>query len=179
MKLVVWLWNPWDKYKNTRHNIGFDAIDWFCDQYNFPVFNYESKFESFVSNSIVSDEKVLLAKPQTYMNLSWKAVSSISNFYKIPFEDILIVYDDIDMPTWKIRFKFDWAAWGHNWIKDTIKRLWTDKFWRLKIWIDRPDNKEMITPWVLWRFTEKEYEAIYSQKDDIVKLIVNWLDWKL
>ncbi len=176
MKLLVWLGNPWDKYKLTRHNIWFEIIEKFCDQNWFSSFSYENKFKWEISYLNDVSNKIIALKPMTYMNLSWQSISSISNFYKIDFKDILLIYDDIDLPLSKIRLRLWWSAWGHNWVKSTISSLWTDQFYRLKVWIDRPQDKSLITQHVLSRFKKDELDSIFSKYDEIDSSIKSFID---
>lgn len=171
MKLLVWLWNPWDKYKNTRHNVWFIILDEICRNFWFSNFIMNNSYNWLVSEWIIFWEKVIALKPMTFMNLSWKSILALSNFYKIAIEDIVLIYDDIDMPLWKIRLRLWWSAWWHNWVKSTIQLLWSDKFYRLKIWIDRPLNKELVTNHVLWNFTSDEISKVYWLYDDMLELI--------
>ena len=158
MKLIVWLWNPWKQYENTRHNIWFMFLDFFAEKNNFSDFKLENKFEAEVSNWFFSWEKTILLKPQTYMNLSWESLRKIVDFYKIDLDDIIIIYDDLSMDFWKIRFREKWSAWGHNWIKDIIKHF-QDKFKRIKVWIWFNDNYE-VSDWVLSKFTPEELKKL-------------------
>lgn len=97
MKLIIGLWNPWIKYKNTRHNLWFMFLDEFAEKNNFSEFKLEIKFKAEVSNWLYNWEKTILLKPQTYMNLSWESLQKIVNFYKIDIDDIIIIYDDMSM----------------------------------------------------------------------------------
>jgi len=162
MKLIVWLWNPTDEYKITRHNLWFMFLDWLIKR---PVsnqketglwnnFNYESKFKWDISTLVIDWEKVILLKPMTYMNLSWESIINLVNFYKISKEDLIVIYDDISMEFWKIRFRDKWSAGGHNWIKNIIKYLKED-FKRIKVWIWY-DSKYDVSSWVLSKFSEEE-----------------------
>ncbi len=154
MKLIIWLWNPWDKYKHTRHNTWFMFLDYLKQIENFPDFKYESKFKSDISTKIFLWEKTLLVKPQTFMNLSWESIKKITNFYKIDNDDIIVIYDDLSMDFWKIRFREKWSAWWHNGIKDIIRYFWKD-FKRIKIWIWL-DKRYDVSNWVLSKFKEEE-----------------------
>jgi len=161
MKLIVWLWNPWEKYKNTRHNIWFMFLDFFKQQENFSDFKNESKFKWEISEWRFKWEKAILLKPQTYMNLSWESVKKIVNFYKIDLNDIIIIYDDKDMEFWKVRFRKTWSAGWHNWVKDIIKYFWKD-FKRIKIWVWYNSNYE-VSDWVLSNFTKEELEELEKE----------------
>ncbi len=154
MKLIVWLWNPWDKYLKTKHNIWFIFLDYIINTKEFSEFKFESKFKWEISNGVLKWEKVILLKPQTFMNLSWESVKKVVDFYKINLEDIYIVYDDLSMDFWKIRYRDKWSAWWHNWIKDIIKIFW-ENFKRFKIWIWFNDKYE-VSDWVLSKFSEEE-----------------------
>lgn len=160
MKLIVGLWNPWEKYTYTRHNMGFLLLDkiqtsaaenWYghCSDWK-----YESKFLADISKWEIHWEKILLVKPQTFMNLSGESLQKICNFYKLSAQDFIILYDDIDMEFWKIRVRDTWSAWWHNGIKDIIKYFWKD--WRrIKIWVGQDDRYETYD-WVLSKFREEE-----------------------
>ena len=161
MKLIVWLWNPWDKYKNTRHNIWFLFLDFFAEKNNFSDFKSESKFKWEISTWISNWEKTILLKPTTYMNLSWESLRKIVDFYKINIQDIIIIYDDMSMDFWKIRTRNKWSAGWHNWIKSIISHFW-DSFKRIKIWVWFNDNYE-VSDWVLSKFTDEELEELENE----------------
>ncbi len=159
MKLIVWLWNPWNDYKKTRHNLGFLFLDFFAQKNNFSSFKEETKFKWEISTWIINSEKVLLLKPLTYMNLSWESILKIMSFYKISPEDISVVFDDLSMEFWKIRFRNSWSAGWHNWIKSIITNIWENKWGRFKVWIWF-DSKFEVSDWVLWRFSDENLETL-------------------
>jgi len=161
MKLIIWLWNPWDKYKKTRHNLGFLFLDYLKEKFNFSEFLGESKFKWEVSTWIINWEKTILLKPQTFMNLSWESVKKIVDFYKIDKKDFIVIFDDLSMDFWKIRFREKWSAWWHNGIKDIIKYFW-EEFNRIKVWIGFNDNYE-VSDWVLSKFMDEEIEDLESK----------------
>lgn len=152
MKLIVWLGNPWKQYEKTRHNIGFVVLD-----------------------TLIEKKDVIFLKPQTFMNLSGEAVSKIANFYKITPENILIIHDEIDLPTGKIQLKLGWSSAGHNWLKSIIEKLWTKDFRRLRIGVDRPATKEQVADYVLSNFTSEERKKITLQQEEIESLINEFL----
>jgi PTH1 family peptidyl-tRNA hydrolase len=158
MKIIVWLWNPWKEYELTKHNVWFLFLDYFKDKNTFDSFKKENKFKAEISKWEFNWEKTILVKPQTYMNLSWDAVLKIINFYKIDIKDIIIIYDDMSMDFWKLRFREKWSAGWHNWIKDIIKHFW-EQFKRIKVWIWFNSNYE-VSDWVLSKFTNKELESL-------------------
>jgi len=170
MKIVVWLWNPWDKYKNTRHNIWFMFLDFFAWKNDFSDFKIETKFKAEISSWEILWEKIILLKPQTYMNLSWESVQKILDFYKIDKTDFIVIYDDLSMDFSKIRFRETWSAWWHNWIKDIIKHIWLD-FKRIKIWIWFNENFE-VSDWVLSKFTNEQLEVLEDKVFPEIEIIL-------
>lgn len=164
MKLIVWLGNPWNNYENTKHNVWFMFLDYFKNINKFDDFKFESKFKAELSSWIYKWEKTLLIKPQTFMNLSWDSIISITNFYKIDINDVIIIYDDFSMDFWKLRFRDKWSAWWHNWIKSIIKHFW-ENFKRVKIGIWFNDKFE-VSDWVLSKFSEEE---IIDLNNDVFK----------
>ncbi len=138
MKLIVGLGNYGDKYKKTRHNCGFEAIDILAQKLNTEI--SQKKFKSLISNVKVNNEQVILMKPQTYMNLSGEAVIEAVNFYKISPEDILIMHDDLDLPIGKVRIRMKGSAGGQKGMKNIIDLLHTQDIPRIRIGIDKnPD----------------------------------------
>lgn len=158
MKLIVWLWNPWEQYKITKHNIWFLFLDYFAKKEKFEEFKNESKFKSEISIWTFVWEKTILIKPKTYMNLSWEPLIKIVDFYKIDLKDIIIIFDDISMDFWKIRFRDKWSAGWHNWIKSIIYNFW-NIFKRIKIWIWFNNNYET-SDWVLSKFSQDELDKL-------------------
>ena len=138
MKLIVGLGNPGGKYVGTRHNIGFDCITALCDEYRIKMGKLELK--ALTGTGVIDGIKVMLAMPQTYMNLSGDSVRAIADYYKIPVSDILIVYDDISLELGKIRFRANGSDGGHNGIKSVIQHLGTKDVARLKIGIGPQPN---------------------------------------
>lgn len=171
MKIIIWLWNPWNEYNNTRHNIWFMFLNFFASKNNFPDFTYETKFKWEVSSYNYQWEKTILLKPQTFMNLSWESVKRICDYYKIKEEDFIVIYDDISLDFSKIRFRDKGSAWWHNGIKDII-RLLKENFKRIKIWIWL-DEKYEVSDWVLSKFTEEELidleNEIFPEVKEILK----------
>jgi len=170
MKIIVWLWNPWDQYKLTRHNLWFMFLDFMLDHplstsslrnNSFSSFRYESKFKADISSWNYKWEKILLVKPQTFMNLSGESILALKNFYKLEASDFLIIYDDISMEFWKVRFRSTGSAWGHNGVKDIIRILWAD-FPRLKVGIDH-NKRYDVSNWVLSKFSEEELIDLDSE----------------
>ncbi len=172
LKLIVGLGNPWNEYKLTRHNIWFIILDWFQNEFDFTTFLFNKKFNAEISTGKYRKWPTILVKPQTYMNLSWDTVKRIINFYKINPKDILVIHDDIDLSFGKIKLKWNGSHWWHNGIKDIIKKISTDKFWRLKLGIWRPKTKEEVVNYVLSNFKSEELD--YRKKNK--KIIFDKID---
>lgn len=129
-------------------------LDFLKEKENFSNFKEETKFKADISEWKLNFEKAILLKPQTFMNLSWESIRKIVDFYKIDLEDIIVIYDDLSMDFWKLRYREKWSAWWHNWVKDIIKYFW-DKFNRIKIGIWFNSNFE-VSDWVLSKFSKEE-----------------------
>ena len=154
MKLIVWLWNPGDTYRDTRHNLGFIFLDTFAEKNSFWNWKYESKFTADISSWVINWEKTLLIKPQTFMNLSGESVAKLCSYYKLSQDDFVVIYDDISMDFGKIRMREGGSAGWHNGVKSIIqyfKQDWT----RIKVWVWMNDKYE-VSDWVLSKFTTDE-----------------------
>lgn len=156
--MIVGLGNPGPKYMGTRHNVGFDFISEFCRKYNINL--TVSKFNAIIGQGSVGDKKVIALMPQTYMNLSGDAVKPLADYYKIPSENIIVVYDDIYLQAGKIRIRESGSAGGHNGMKSIIARLRTEKFPRIRIGVsEKPANIDL-ADYVLSRFNKEECKLI-------------------
>lgn len=152
MKIICGLGNPGKKYEGTRHNFGFMALDAFAKKHRFSI--EQSKHEGLYSQENIFSEKVIFVKPQTYMNLSGKTVAPFANFYKVAPKDILVIFDDLDMPLGRLKFARKGSAGGHNGIKSMIQCLGTQDFPRLKLGIGRPVHpKQDVSSFVLQKFS--------------------------
>lgn len=159
VKLIVGLGNPGRQYAETRHNVGFMAIDYLAGKLGVKV--DKIKFKSVVGEGFLGTEKVVLAKPQTYMNLSGEAVLDMVQWYKLDPADILVIYDDMDLPAGKLRLRMKGSAGGHNGMKSIIYLLQSDQFPRLRIGIGRPTNEKMESvDFVLGRFNKEQQELM-------------------
>lgn len=165
MKLVVGLGNPGSKYDNTRHNIGFMFLDHMAKTYN-TSFSRKNNYE--IAEINISGEKVLLLKPQTFMNLSGEAVNAVCSFYKITADDIIVIYDDLDMMFGKLRVKDNSSSGGHNGIKNIISHLHTQQFMRIKVGINNEFKKD-VKSFVLSKFSKSEL----SDLDNLYTKILN------
>ena len=169
--LIVGLGNPGIQYENTRHNAGFAVVDRLCEKEN--ISNFKHKFQSLYADAVISGHRVLIAKPQTYMNASGKAVKELAAFYKIPSENIIVVYDDISLPPGKLRIRAKGSAGGHNGIKDIIALIGNDNFPRVKVGVgEKPHPDYDLKDWVLSHFSKTDGEAFSSAADRAVDAII-------
>lgn len=154
MYLIVGLGNPGTEYAATRHNIGFDMITYLSDKYRIPMRGKEGK--AIVGKGFIEGQKVMLAQPQTFMNLSGESVRALMDYYKLTEEEVVIIYDDISMPVGQVRIRPKGSAGGHNGIKSIIQHLGTQEFPRIKIGVgDKPANGDLVKH-VLGRFGKEE-----------------------
>lgn len=157
MKLIVGLGNPGKEYEKTRHNTGFIILDSFALKNNVSI--DKNKYNGLYGETTINNEKVILLKPQTYMNLSGECVQKFVNFYKINVEDILVINDDLDLDVGRIRLRRSGDSGGHNGLKNIELNLGTKEFKRLKIGISK--NKSFDTKdYVLGKFSKEEYEIL-------------------
>ena len=159
--LLVCLGNPGDQYENTRHNAGFMVADELADRHNIPV--QRLKFRALTNTITVGDQKVLLMKPVTYMNLSGEAVHEAAAFYKIPPEHILVISDEVSLAPGKIRVRRSGSAGGHNGLKNIIAHLSTDQFPRIRVGVgQKPHPDYDMADWVLGKFQGEDKKAVES-----------------
>lgn len=173
MKLIVGLGNPGKEYENTRHNIGYIFIDSLADKLGVSI--NKKKFNGLYTEAVINNEKVLLVKPLSYMNLSGEVVEKFVNFYKIDINDILIINDDLDLDVGRVRLRLKGSSGGHNGLKNIALHLKTEDFKRLKIGIS--NNKLIDTKdYVLGKFTKEDKEIINNLKDKIVNLLMDFVN---
>ena len=160
MKIIVGLGNPTSQYVGTRHNIGFAVIDELSKEYNIAVDT--KKHKALCGKGMIAGENVILAKPQTYMNLSGESVRALVDYYKVTNEDVIIVYDDISLDVGDIRIRQKGSAGGHNGIKNIIAHLNTQEFPRVKVGVgEKPKGQDLVN-YVLGHFSKGEMEQIQS-----------------
>ena len=173
MKLIVGLGNPGKEYAGTRHNCGFMVIDRLASKLNVDV--DQDKFKGLYAKVKYHGEDIILLKPQTYMNLSGESVNAVMNFFKIDKEDLLVIYDDLDMPVGKLRLRKTGSAGGHNGIKNIIAHLNSQDFKWIRVGIDR--HKYMnVADYVLSRFSKVESEAIEQGIENAANAVLDYLD---
>ena len=153
MLIIAGLGNPGNKYANNRHNIGFMAVDEIAHRHSFS--QWKNKFRSQVTQGEIADEKILLLKPQTMMNLSGEAIGEAMRFYKLNAGDILVLYDELDLEPAKVRFKTGGGAGGHNGIRSIIDHC-GEHFQRLRLGIGHPGHKNKVTKHVLGDFSKAD-----------------------
>ena len=157
--LLVCLGNPGDQYENTRHNVGFMVADELGERHNIPI--QRLKFRALTNTITVGDEKVLLMKPVTYMNLSGEAVHEAAAFYKIPPERVLVISDEVSLAPGKIRVRRSGSAGGHNGLKNIIAHLGTDQFPRIRLGVgQKPHPDYDMADWVLGKFQGEDKKAV-------------------
>lgn len=159
MYLIVGLGNPGRDYVGTRHNMGFEAVDAICAKYDIKL--NKEKFRAIYGEGRIGGEKVLVIKPQTYMNLSGESVREFRDWFKMEEENIIVIYDDISLPVGKLRIREKGSAGGHNGIKNIIYQLGTDVFPRIKIGVGAPDHPDFdVKDYVLGKFSKEETEVL-------------------
>ncbi|MBE6805264.1 MAG: aminoacyl-tRNA hydrolase [Clostridia bacterium] len=163
--LVAGLGNPGNEYENTRHNIGFDAADLLHKKFGGTPF--KSKHKALISECKIANKRIFIVKPQTYMNLSGTAISEICRFYKIPIENIIVIFDDISLDVGKMRIRRGGSHGGHNGMKNISEHLSTNDIMRIKIGIGKKPHPDYdLKDWVLGKFSadDKENKEIALQK---------------
>ncbi len=164
MYIIIGLGNPTDKYQATRHNIGWDAITRLSDDYRIPLDS--KKHKAICGTGYIEGQKVILAQPLTYMNLSGESVRELVDFYKVTPQEIIVIYDDISLDVGQLRIRKKGSAGGHNGIKSIISHLGTDEFLRIKIGVgDKPKDWDL-ADYVLSRFAKEEQAAIREALKD-------------
>jgi len=159
--LIVGLGNPGDKYAKTRHNVGFITLDYIAQKLNIKI--NKSKFKALVCDTELNGKRVLFMKPQTFMNNSGEAVREAVDFYKIPIENVIIIYDDISLQPGKMRIRLKGSDGGHNGIKSIIYHLNSNEFPRIKIGVGAKPNPEYdLADWVLGNIPEDEQEVMLN-----------------
>ena len=159
MYLIAGLGNPDKKYEATRHNIGFETIDLLAHLTGIKL--NKTKHKAVLGDGVIGGEKVIIAKPQTYMNLSGESIRDIVNFYKIPVENVIIVCDDINIETGRIRIRPKGSDGGHNGLKSIIYQLASDAFVRIRMGVGAPKHEDYnLADYVLGKFSKEEIELL-------------------
>ena len=174
MYIIAGLGNPTTQYDHTRHNIGFDTITYLADRYHITL--NTKKFQAICGTGVIEGQKVLLLKPQTYMNLSGNSIGEAVNFYKLdPATEVIVIYDDIALEPGYIRVRKKGSAGGHNGIKDIIAHLGTQEFQRIRVGVGEKPKDYDLAAYVLGHFAaedRKKVEEAIAQAADAVELMV-------
>ena len=173
MKIIAGLGNPGREYDKTRHNAGFEAIDEIAKKYNIDL--DEKKHKAICGKGFINGEKVILLKPQTYMNLSGESLRAAIDFYKLSAEDVVVLFDDISLEVGQLRIRQKGSAGGHNGIKSIIAHLGTNEFSRIKIGVgEKPEGYDLAAH-VLGHFSRDEYESMekaYKNSADALSIML-------
>lgn len=173
MKLIVGLGNIGKNYEKTRHNAGFMAIDKLAD--HFSVLLNQKKFNGSYGEFIYQGEKIILLKPEKYMNLSGEVIAQYVRYFKIDLSDLLIFSDDLDMPVGKVKIKYKGSSGGHNGIQNIQQNLGTDQFKRIKIGISNHGNMDM-KDYVLGKFTPDELKELNQVLDQVPDMFIDYMN---
>lgn len=174
MKLIVGLGNPGKKYEKTRHNAGFMAVDRLHERlhdYDINPWELSTKFNAYVSGCTINGQKIILAKPTTYMNSSGETVVLIAHFYKISATDLIVVHDEKDIPLGEIKVQEDRGHAGHNGVRSIIEQIGTQAFTRIRLGIADPKKMDDVSSFVLKKFglfEKKKLESMLQQSTDIL-----------
>lgn len=178
MYLIIGLGNPEEEYSKTRHNMGFDAINKISKQYDIQV--NKNKFQGLNGSGIIEGQKVILIKPQTYMNLSGNCVSEFANFYKVDKENIIIIYDDMDFEPGQVKIRKKGSSGAHNGMKSIVQMLGTEEFPRIRIGIGRPKHSGDEINYVIGTIPEEEIpkldEGVEKAKEAVIEILKNGID---
>ena len=164
---IVGLGNPGRQYEEPKHNVGFKVIDKLAKKYDIKVDKFKNK--AFVGDGTIRNKRVLLVKPQTYMNLSGESVREIVNFYKIPQERFVVIFDDTSLPCGSVRIREKGSHGGHNGIRNIIDQMGTDQFYRIKVGIGEKPSGWDLADYVLGKFNEDDLPAMDEGMDKAVK----------
>jgi PTH1 family peptidyl-tRNA hydrolase len=171
--LVVGLGNPGREYRNTRHNMGFLALDHLAAHWSITTLKVQGK--AIISTGQYAGNKVILAKPQTYMNLSGQAVSALMNFYKVPLEHLLVIHDDVDIPFGTIRIRPGGGFGGQKGVGSIIEKLGTQEFARMRLGVGRPPGQMDTANYVLQSFSKEDEEflqSVFAKSDEAVETFI-------
>ena len=173
MKVIIGLGNPGMKYAGTRHNIGFDTVTALADKYNIKINN--KKFNGLIGDGFIGGEKVLLVQPQTYMNLSGECVGQIADFFKIEPENLIVICDDINLDTGRLRIRAKGSAGGHNGLKNIIAHLGTEAFPRIRVGVGEKTEGWDLADYVLARFSKDDEPVMREAIKNAVGAVETWI----
>ncbi len=171
--LIVGLGNPGARYAHNRHNVGFQSVEALAESHGLTFSRTEH--HAATAHGTIAEQRAILAKPQTWMNESGKAIAPLAHFYKIPPEQILVIYDDLDIPLGTVRYRPEGSSGGHRGIQSTIQHLGTQSFPRLRLGIGRPPGKMDPAAYVLQNFSEEEQPEVWEVIRLARQLTEKWL----
>ena len=178
MYLIVGLGNPEDEYANTRHNMGFDTINEIAKRNNINI--TKTKFKGLCETGVIQGKKVILLKPQTYMNLSGESVKEVADFYNIKPNEIIVIYDDIDVEKGNIKIRKKGGPGSHNGMKSVTEKLNSTDFMRIRVGIGQPEFKNDMINYVIGKVPDEEQEILHQgvkkAADAIEEIIKNGID---
>ena len=160
VKLIAGLGNPGEQYQSNRHNLGFLTLDYLAGRHDIPL--KKQGFEALFGKGIIGNERILLAKPQTYMNLSGIAIERLVSYFRVDIKDLIVVHDDLDLPFETIRLKKGGGEGGHKGLMSIVQHVGSADFIRVRIGIGKPMRKAMVERYVLSPFAEEEQNAVPS-----------------
>ncbi len=173
--IVVGLGNPGGEYEKTRHNAGFIAIDRLCDSLG--VKCDRAKFKALCCEATIGEARVLIMKPQTYMNKSGEAISEASRFYKIPADKVIVISDDVTLAVGKLRIRGKGSAGGHNGLKSIIEHLGTQEFPRIKLGVgEKPHPDYDMVDWVLGKFPKEDFDTLSKTVESVPSAVATMIN---
>lgn len=178
MYLIVGLGNPENEYEKTRHNMGFCVVNKIAKEFGIDI--TKTKFNSLYGTGIINGQKVILLKPQTYMNLSGSAVIDFMDFYKLDLENLVVIYDDVDVDIGSIRIRKKGSSGSHNGMKSIVNMLQSEEFTRIRVGIGKPEHSHDMINYVIGKINDEEQEklepGIDMAKEATIELINNGVD---
>lgn len=169
MYIIAGLGNPTSKYEHTRHNVGFEVIDRLAEEYHISVDT--KKHRALIGKGVIGNQKVILVKPQTFMNLSGESIREVLEYYKVEPSELIVIYDDISLEPGQIRVRGKGSAGGHNGIKNIILHLATQNFPRVKVGVGEKPAHMDLADHVLGRFNREDGQLVEEAKNDAVKAV--------
>lgn len=174
MYLIVGLGNPEPEYSKTRHNMGFDVINKIAKKYEIEL--TRTKFNGVYGSGIIEGQKVILLKPQTYMNLSGQSIKPFIDFYKIPLENVLVIYDDMDVKIGEIKIRKKGGSGSHNGAKSVVHELTSEEFPRIRVGIGKPIDEYDAIDYVIGKLEDEVYKKLEAGIDKAANAIVEYLN---
>ncbi|MGN1058878.1 MAG: aminoacyl-tRNA hydrolase [Clostridia bacterium] len=169
MYVIVGIGNPGRQYENTKHNIGFISLDFLSASWNIPM--RQIKHKAVIGEGQIKGERVLLVKPQTFVNLSGESVGEIMRFYKLPPENLIVIYDDVNLDTGRVRIRPKGSDGGHNGMKSIIYHLRSDSFTRIRLGVGQKPPTYDLADWVLAKFTDEEIKLMAAAVDRVPDMV--------